>query len=191
VSFRLPSSDSFENWYCNKEEKCFSVMRTWLRSLLSRVFNRTSERFFWFAVSWSFMAWTINILYEWKFKYSFNIRRTVRSDVLNAMTFLFAYFRGILKKALRNRSMISGVLSGSSLSRDFLFTANVVSLQFLTHNSKVLRHETLSFRWILKCRRNFRGATTTESFFQKNVYTSKARCCTDQRSVATACLESH
>jgi len=61
--------------------------------------------------------------------------------------------------------MFSGVLSEGSLPGRFLFAADAVSLKFLTHNSTVLRLGTLSFRWILKCRRNIRWVTTTESLF--------------------------
>jgi len=42
--------------------------------------------------------------------------------------------------------MFPGVLSEGSLPGRFLFAADAVSLQFLTHNSTVLRLETLSFR---------------------------------------------
>jgi hypothetical protein len=52
--------------------------------------------------------------------------------------------------------MFSAVLSEGSLPGRVLFAADAVSLQFLTHNSTVLRLGTLSFRWILKCRRNIR-----------------------------------
>ena len=68
------------------------------------------------------------------------------------------------------------------------FAANAVSLQFLTHNSTVLRLWTLSFRWILKCRRNIRWVTTTGSLFLKYVSTAKVRCSTDQHSMATEML---
>jgi len=39
-----------------------SVMRTWLRSSLSRAFNRTSQTVFQFRVSWSIISSTITIL---------------------------------------------------------------------------------------------------------------------------------
>jgi len=67
----------------------------------------------------------------------------------------------------------------------FFFAADAVSLQFLTHNSTVLRLGTLSFRWILKCRQNIRWVTTPESLFQTYVSTAKARCSTDQHTIAT------
>ena len=51
--------------------------------------------------------------------------------------------------------MISGVLSEASLPGCFLFAAGAVSLKFPTHNSTVLPLGTLSFRWILKCRRKY------------------------------------
>jgi hypothetical protein len=44
---------------------------------------------------------------------------------------------------------------------------------------------------MLKCRRNIRWVITTESLFLKYVSTVKARCSTDQRSIATKCFESH
>jgi len=72
---------------------------------------------------------------------------------------------GLLTKAWRNRSMFSGVLSEGPPSGRFLFAADAVSLQLLTHNSTVLRLGTLPFRWILKCRRNIHWVTTTESLF--------------------------
>jgi len=61
--------------------------------------------------------------------------------------------------------MFSGVLSEGCLPGRFLFAADAVSLKFLTHNSTVLRLGTLSFRWILRWRRNIRWVTTTESLF--------------------------
>ena len=73
---------------------------------------------------------------------------------------------GLLTKAWRNRLVFSGVLIEGSFPGGFLFAANAVSLKFLTHNSTVLRLGTLSFRWILKRRRNIRWVTTTESFFR-------------------------
>jgi len=84
--------------------------------------------------------------------------------------------------------MFSGVLSEGSLPERFLFAADDVSLQFPTHNSTVLRLGTLSFRWILKCRRNICWVTTTEPLLLKYVSTAKARCSTDQRSMATEML---
>jgi len=72
---------------------------------------------------------------------------------------------GLLTKAWRNRSIFSWVLSERSPPGRFLFAADAVSLQFLTHNSTVLPLVTLSFRWILKCRRNVRRVTTTEPLF--------------------------
>jgi len=71
---------------------------------------------------------------------------------------------GLLTKAWRNRSMFSGVLSKGSLPGSFIFAADAVSLKYLTHNSTVLRLETLSFRWILKCRRNIHWVTTEPLF---------------------------
>ena len=68
------------------------------------------------------------------------------------------------EKAWRNHSMFSGVLSEGSLPGPFHFAADAVSLQFLPHNGTVLRLGTLSFRWILKGRRNIRWVTTTELF---------------------------
>jgi hypothetical protein len=103
------------------------------------------------------------------------------------MAFLLADHRGLLTKAWRTRSMFSGVLSDGSLPGGFTFAAEAVSLKFLTHNSTVLRLGTLSFRWILKCRQNIRWVTVTESFL-KYVSTAKARCSTDQRSIATEML---
>jgi hypothetical protein len=44
-----------------------------------------------------------------------------------------------------------------------------------------------SFRWILKCRRNILWVKT-ESLFLKYVSTAKARCFTDQYSMATEML---
>jgi len=44
-----------------------------------------------------------------------------------------------------------------------------------------------SFRWTLKCRRNILWVKT-ESLFLKYVSTAKARCSTDQRSMATEML---
>jgi len=44
-----------------------------------------------------------------------------------------------------------------------------------------------SFRWILKCRRNILWVKT-ESLFLKYVSTAKARCSTDQHSMATEML---
>jgi len=72
---------------------------------------------------------------------------------------------GLLTKAWRKLSTFSAVLSEGSLPGRFLFAADAVSLQFPTHNSTVLPLGTLSFRWVLKCRRNFRKVTTTESLF--------------------------
>jgi hypothetical protein len=45
----------------------------------------------------------------------------------------------------------------------------------------------LSFRWMLKCRRNILWVKT-DSLFLKYVATAKARCSTDQRSMATEML---
>jgi len=70
----------------------------------------------------------------------------------------------------------------------FFFVADAVSLKFLTHNSTVLRLGIQSFRKILKCRRNIRWVRTTESLFLKYNSTLKARCSTDQRSMATEML---
>ena len=92
---------------------------------------------------------------------------------------------GLLTKAWRNRSMISGVLSEGCLLGRFLFAADAVSLKFLTHNSTVLRLGTLSFRWLLKFRRHIRWVTTPESLFQTYVSTAKTRCSTHQHSIAT------
>jgi len=104
------------------------------------------------------------------------------------MAFLLADRRGLLTKTWRTRSMFSGALSEGSLPAGFLFAAGDVSLKFLTHNSTVLRLGTLSFRWILKCRRNISWVTTTELLFYKYVSTMKARCSTDLRSMVTKML---
>jgi hypothetical protein len=45
-----------------------------------------------------------------------------------------------------------------------------------------------SFRWILKCQRSINWVTTTESLFLKIVSKAKARCSTDQHSMATQML---
>jgi len=55
----------------------------------------------------------------------------------------------------------------------------------ISSEEEVLRLGTHSFRWILKCRRNINWVTATESLFLKYVSTAKARCSTDQRSMAT------
>ena len=104
------------------------------------------------------------------------------------MAFLLADHQGFLAKAWRTRSMFSGVLSEGSLPGGFLCVSDTVSLKFLTHNSTVLQLGTLLFRWILKCQRNIRWVITTESLFLKYVSTVKARCSTDQRSMATEML---
>ena len=57
----------------------------------------------------------------------------------------------------------------------------------ISSEEEVLRLGTLSFRWILKCRRNILWVKT-ESLFLKYVSTVKARCSTDQRSMATEML---
>ena len=57
----------------------------------------------------------------------------------------------------------------------------------ISSEEEVLRLGTLSFRWILKCRRNILWVKT-ESLFLKYVSTTKARCSTDQRSMATEML---
>ena len=57
----------------------------------------------------------------------------------------------------------------------------------ISPEEEVLRLGTLSFRWILKCRRNILWVKT-ESLFLKYVSTAKARCSTDQRSMTTEML---
>jgi hypothetical protein len=103
------------------------------------------------------------------------------------MAFLLADRRGFLTKAWRTCSMFSGVLTEGSLPGEFLFATDAVSLKFLTHNSRILWLGTLSFQWMSKCRRNIRSVGTTESFF-KYVSKAKARCSTEQRSMATEML---
>jgi len=74
---------------------------------------------------------------------------------------------GLLTEAWRPRSKFSGVLGEGSLAGRFLFAADAVSLQFLNiHSITVLRLGTLSFRWVLKCRRNICWFTTTEHCFR-------------------------
>jgi len=89
--------------------------------------------------------------------------------------------------------MLGGIAATSSLM--FCFKSTVV-LGFFSY-TLLLRYPQRkkycdyghSFRWILKCRRNINWVTTTESlFFFKYVSTAKARCSTDQRSVATEML---
>jgi hypothetical protein len=104
------------------------------------------------------------------------------------MAFLLADRQGLLTKACCTHSMFSGVLSERCLPEGFLFAADTVSLKFHTHNSTVLRLGTLSFRWILKRRQNIRWVTMTESLFLKYISSAKARCSTDQRSMATEML---
>jgi hypothetical protein len=58
----------------------------------------------------------------------------------------------------------------------------------ISTQEEVLRLGTLSFRRILKYRRNNRSVATTESLFLKYVSIAKARCSTDQRSMATEML---
>ena len=58
----------------------------------------------------------------------------------------------------------------------------------ISPEEEVLRLGTLSFRWILKCRRNSNWVKMTELLFLKIVSTAKARCSTDQRSMATEML---
>ena len=110
------------------------------------------------------------------------------SDILNAMTFLLADCRGFLTKAWRTRSMFSGVLSEGPFPGSFLFVADAVSLKFLTHYSRVLQLGSLSFRWMLKCRWIIHSVRTTESSFLKYVSTAKARCSTDEHSMANEML---
>jgi len=141
-----------------------------------------------FTMSWSFIAWTITISWGWKFKSSRNIRRTVQSDILNAMAFQLADRRAFLTKAWRTRLIFSGVLIAGSLPGGFLFAADAVSLKFLAHNSRVLRLGTLLFRWILKCRRHIRWVRTTGPLFLKYVSTAKARCSTDKFPTPTVPL---
>jgi len=57
----------------------------------------------------------------------------------------------------------------------------------ISSEEEVLRLGTLSFRWILNCRRNILWVKT-ESLFLKYVSTAKARCSTDQRSMANEML---
>jgi len=58
----------------------------------------------------------------------------------------------------------------------------------ISSEEEVLRLGTLSFRSLLKCRRNILWVTTTESLFFKIVSTTKTRCSTDQCSMATEML---
>jgi hypothetical protein len=104
------------------------------------------------------------------------------------MAFLLADCRELLTKAWRTCSMFSRVLSEGSLPGGFLFAADAISLQFLTHNSTVLPLWTLSFWWRLKCQQNMCWVRTTESLSFKYVSTEKAQCSIDQRSVATEML---
>ena len=74
---------------------------------------------------------------------------------------------GLLTKAWRTRSMFSAVLSEGSLAGRFLFATDAVSLTFLnTHSITVLPLETLSFRWVLKCRRNICWVTRQNRCFR-------------------------
>jgi len=57
----------------------------------------------------------------------------------------------------------------------------------ISSEEEVLRLGTLSFRWILNCRRNILWVKT-ESLFFKYVSTAKARCSTDQPSMAIEIL---
>jgi hypothetical protein len=100
------------------------------------------------------------------------------------MVFLLADRLGLVTKAWRTFSISSGVLSEGTLFGGFLFTTDDVSLKFLTHNSTVLQLGTLSFWWILKCRRNILSLRQNRCFF-KIIFTSKTPCSTEQRSMAT------
>ena len=88
-------------------------------------------------------------------------------------------------------SMLGEIAATSSLM--FCFKSTVV-LGFFSH-TLLLRYPQRkkycdyghSFRWILKYRRNILWVKT-ESLFFKYVSTAKARCCTDQCSVATEML---
>jgi len=88
-------------------------------------------------------------------------------------------------------SMVGEITATSSLM--FCFQSTVV-LGFFSY-TLLLRYPQRkkycdyghSFRWILKCRRNILWVKT-ESLFLKIVSTAKARCSTDQRSMATEML---
>ena len=85
-------------------------------------------------------------------------------------------------------SMLGETAATSSLIVCFksLFLSVHLALE-ISSEEEVLRLVTLSFRWILKCPRNILWVKT-ESLFLKYVSTEKARCSTDQRSMATEML---
>jgi len=61
--------------------------------------------------------------------------------------------------------MFSGVLSEGSLPGHFLFAADAVSLQFLTHNSTVLPLWTLVVPMDIEVPTKYPLVTTTEPLF--------------------------
>jgi hypothetical protein len=102
---------------------------------------------------------------------------------------LSTYFRKRLWKFCIIRCNMLGEIAATS-SLMFCFKSTVV-LGFFSY-TLLLRYPQRkkycdkghSFRWILKCRRNILRVKT-ESLFLKYVSTAKARCSTDQRSMAT------
>jgi hypothetical protein len=84
--------------------------------------------------------------------------------------------------------MFSGVLSEGCLPGGFLFTAEAVSLKFLTHNSTVLRLGTLVPMNIEVATKHPLSHDSTEPLFLKHVSTAKAQCCNYQCSMVTEML---
>ena len=88
-------------------------------------------------------------------------------------------------------SMLGEIAATSSLM--FCFKSTVVlgffsyTLLLIYPQRKKYCDEGHSFQWILKCRRNILWVTT-ESLILKCVSTAKARCFTDQHSMATEIL---
>jgi len=83
--------------------------------------------------------------------------------------------------------MFSGVLIKGSLPGHFLFAADAVSLQFLTHNSTVLPLDTvvpMNIEVPTKYPQSHNDRTVVLAIRLH----SEARCSTDQRSMATEML---
>jgi hypothetical protein len=104
------------------------------------------------------------------------------------MAFLTADRRGLLTKARRTLSTFSGVLREGCLPGGFLFTAEAVSLKFLTHNSTVLRLGTTFVPMNVQVATKYPLSHNDRIVVLKYGSTAKARCPNDQRSMATEIL---
>jgi hypothetical protein len=110
---------------------------------------------------------------SWKFRSLCKIFVMLRTDIPRATEYLLAERLGLPMNYCLTAYMFCGDRTVCTQAGGLFLNAEVLILEFSTHNCKVLRQGTFPWRGVLRCLRNIRCILITESPFKKKRFNNK------------------